>query len=189
MSTDTESRQPMVLAYANPLTEPPLGGRLLLGRDEKGITLTDSVSCSTSPQLIRWMGVVLFVGGIVVSVLCWVGVVDRDHMVAALVAAVCGLPCILAAGRVKQRFCSVKIVSGHVYTRDALSHDWISSRFRPKRFGTVAASLDLRTGQFSQTVVVCYSLGLRCDLFTKLAPDEAKWAVHVMERAVQDTLV
>ena len=187
MSIGTDSGPPIVLAYANPLAAPPVGGRLSLVRDEKRITLTDSLSYSTSPRLIQWMGIVLLVGGIVMAILCRAGTVDRDHLMAALIAAVCGVPCIFWSRSAKQKLCLVRIESGCIYTQCSLSHDWISGRFRPKRFAIVRGSLDLRTRQFAHTAVVCYRLGFRFSLFAGLSLDEARWAVHLMEQARENS--
>lgn len=166
------------------MSAPPLGGRLTIEYHERGITLTDSISTATSPLLIRWVGVVLLVGGIVVTILCLNTLVDRDHIVAALIAAACGGICIVRAKSATQRVACVRVEADRIYTQGSPNHDWLSGRFHPRKFETMHGSLTLQTGQFVRNVTVCYWWGIRFCLFTNLSPDEARWAVHELETAL-----
>lgn len=182
-----DETQPVVLSYANPLAAQPVGGRLTLVRDKHGITLADSKSISTSPDLIRWVGLALLAGGcgaFVAFLIIHAREHDAEvwsHISAALISIACGLVCVVRAKRVKSVYPQVRLERDQLTADYKLELKWMASRLRVKKFKVAVGSIDLLTGKRLCSVDVSFHPGIRCRLFANLLADEARWAVHELE--------
>jgi hypothetical protein len=166
-----------------------MNGRLQLERTETRLVLTDPRSAATSRALLRGVGLMLCVGGVVMLI----GLVNQilhqanpglPFLISAIVAILCGILCVARAKDVTQHPRVLIVENGRLYTNGVPEHNRLYRLLRPCRFVASIGSTDILTGRRMQSLCVQYRLGYRVPLIPRLYSDEVAWACRELNSAI-----